>query len=90
MLFVSGTMLSLANVSLASIYQMYVPSGMKGRFFSLMQVTVRAASPLGFALVGLCSDFIGVREIVLVNGIVLLIMSFIWPFLKKLDFEYTF
>lgn len=90
MLFVSGTMLSLANVSLASIYQMYVPSGMKGRFFSLMQVTVRAASPLGFALVGMCSDFIGVREIVLVNGIVLLIMSFVWPFLKKLDFEYTF
>lgn len=90
MLFFSGAMLSLANVSLGSIYQMYVPTDMKGRFFSLMQVTVRAASPIGFALVGLCSDLIGVREIVLINGIAIFIMSFIWLILKKLDFDYTF
>lgn len=90
MFFISGAMLSLANVSLASIYQMYVPTDMKGRFFSLMQVTVRAASPLGFALVGLFSDIIGVREIVLVNGIVIFGMSFVWLTLKKLEFNYTF
>lgn len=90
MLFVSGAMLSLANISLGSIYQMYIPSEMKGRFFSLMQVTVRAASPIGFTLVGLCSDLIGVREIVLINGIIIFILSFIWFTLKKLDFNYTF
>lgn len=90
MLFICGMMLSLANISLVSIYQMYVPSAMKGRFFSLMQVTIRAASPIGFALVGLCSDLIGVREIVLINGIAIFIMSFIWLILKKLDFDYTF
>ncbi len=90
MLVVCGAMLSLANVSLGSIYQMYVPTEMKGRFFSLMQVTVRAASPIGFAIVGLCSDLIGVREIVLINGVIIVALSFVWRVLKKLDFNYTF
>lgn len=90
MLFICGAMLSLANVSLGSIYQMYVPTQMKGRFFSLMQVTVRAASPIGFAMVGLCSDLIGVCGIVLINGIAICGLSFVWLVLKKLDFEYTF
>lgn len=90
MLFFSGAMLSLANVSLVSIYQMYVPAEMKGRFFSLMLVSVRAAAPIGFAMVGLCSDIIGVREIVFINGVVIFFMSFLWFGLKKLDFNYTF
>lgn len=89
MLFVSGAMLSLANVSIVSVYQIYVPAEMKGRFFSLMQVTVRAAAPIGFAMVGLLADSIGVREIVLINGIVIFVLSFVWLFLRKLDFNYT-
>ena len=90
LLFVCGAMLSLTNVSSVSIYQMYVPQDYKGRFFSLSQVTVRAASPIGFAMVGLLSDAFGVCQIILINGIVLCALSVGWLLLRKLDFNYTF
>lgn len=90
LLFICGAMLSLVNVSLGSIFQLYVPQEYKGRFFSLMQVTTRAASPIGFALVGLLSDKFGVCQIILINGLVIVALSLVWKMLKKLDFEYTF
>ena len=90
LLFICGAMLSLVNVSLGSIFQLYVPQEYKGRFFSLMQVTTRAASPIGFALVGLLSDKFGVCQIILINGLVIVALSLVWKILKKLDFEYTF
>ena len=90
MLVVCGAMLSLTNVSLGSIYQMYVPQEYKGRFFALLQVTARAASPIGFAMVGWLSDIFGVCQIILINGIVVFALSTLWLVLKKLDFDYTF
>lgn len=90
MLFFCGSMLGVANISLNSIYQIYVPDEMKGRFFSLMMVMVRAASPLGLAAVGFCSDAAGPLTIMLVNGIAIMTLSVVWLKLKKLDFNYTF
>ena len=90
LLFVCGGMLSVTNVSSVSIYQMYVPQEYKGRFLSLSQVTVRAASPIGFAMVGWLSDVFGVCQIVLINGVVICLLSLIWPLQKKLNFDYTF
>ncbi|TKJ37942.1 hypothetical protein CEE37_13335 [candidate division LCP-89 bacterium B3_LCP] len=59
----------LIMVSRTSLIQEGIPSGLQGRFFSLVNLTVIGMMALSSAMTGIACEIIGVRQVYLVIGI---------------------
>ena len=59
-----AVLMGLANV----LFQQVVPDHLKGRFFGIVETLGAAATPLGYALVGLAFGWNGVAGVVVVTA----------------------
>lgn len=75
LIFVFGTMNSIANASFLAILQATVPSEIQGRVFTLMMSLIMSMTPVGLALAGPIADLLGVRIWYLVAGFVMTIIG---------------
>lgn len=75
LLFVFGTMNSIANASFFALLQATVPADMQGRVFTMMMSLIMSMTPVGLALAGPVADLFGLRIWYTVAGVVMIIMS---------------
>ena len=66
-----AVLVGLANV----LFQQVVPDHLKGRFFGIVETLGAAATPLGYALVGLAFGWNGVAGVVVVTATGLLVLA---------------
>ncbi|GHT04101.1 MFS transporter [Bacteroidia bacterium] len=86
--FLFGVGLGLVNVSMLTIFQMYVPTYIQGRFFSIVNTIAGAVIPLSYAFVGFLSDAIGIMPLMTINGCVLTVLSVGMLLIPKIKGEY--
>lgn len=75
LLFVFGTMNSIANASFFALLQATVPADIQGRVFTMMMSLIMSMTPVGLALAGPVADLFGLRIWYTVAGVVMMIMS---------------
>jgi DHA3 family macrolide efflux protein-like MFS transporter len=75
LLFVFGTMNSIANASFFALLQSTVPADIQGRVFTMMMSLIMSMTPVGLALAGPVADLFGLRIWYTVAGVVMMIMS---------------
>jgi DHA3 family macrolide efflux protein-like MFS transporter len=75
LLFVFGTMNSIANASFFALLQATVPADIQGRVFTMMMSLIMSMTPVGLALAGPVADLLGLRIWYTVAGVVMMIMS---------------
>ncbi len=89
-IFIFGTMNSIANASFFALFQSTVPAEIQGRVFTLMMSLIMSMTPVGLALAGPVADLMGVRIWYLVAGVVMALMSvgaFFVPTLMRIEEE---
>ena len=89
-IFVFGTMNSIANASFFALLQSTVPAEIQGRVFTLMMSLVMSMTPVGLAMAGPVADLLGARIWYLVAGVVMTMMSggaFFVPALMRIEEE---
>jgi DHA3 family macrolide efflux protein-like MFS transporter len=75
LLFVFGTMNSIANASFFALLQSTVPADIQGRVFTMMMSLIMSMTPVGLALAGPVADLFGLRIWYTVAGVMMMIMS---------------
>jgi DHA3 family macrolide efflux protein-like MFS transporter len=91
LLFVFGTMNSIANASFFALLQATVPAGIQGRVFTLMMSLIMSMTPVGLALAGPVADLLGLRIWYTVAGVVMMVISvgaLFVPTIRNLEEEY--
>jgi DHA3 family macrolide efflux protein-like MFS transporter len=89
-IFVFGTMNSIANASFFALLQSTVPVEIQGRVFTLMMSLVMSMTPVGLALAWPVADLMGVRIWYVLAGVVMVLMSvgaFFVPTLMRIEEE---
>jgi sugar phosphate permease len=71
-----------------TLFQMYVPPYIQGRFFSIVNTIAGAVIPLSYAFVGFLCDQIGVMHLMTINGCVLVVSSIVMLFIPKIKAQY--
>lgn len=66
--FVSGVTYSTGNAPMMAILQSIVPNEMQGRIFSLLNMTMGLAGPIGLALAGPLGEWLGVQGVFILGG----------------------
>jgi DHA3 family macrolide efflux protein-like MFS transporter len=75
LLFVFGTMNSIANASFFALLQATVPAEIQGRVFTMMMSLIMSMTPVGLALAGPVADLLGLRIWYTVAGVVMMVLS---------------
>lgn len=65
------------------LFHRTVPDGMKGRFFGILDTLAAAATPLGYAGVGIVSAIANVQGVLAVNGIGLVLLAVLVLFIPR-------
>jgi len=90
LIFVFGTMNSIANASFFALLQSTVPADIQGRVFTLMMSLTMSMTPVGLALAGPVADLMGIRIWYVVAGAVMTLMSigaFFIPTIMRIEEE---
>jgi DHA3 family macrolide efflux protein-like MFS transporter len=90
LLFVFGTMNSIANASFFALLQATVPADIQGRVFTMMMSLIMSMTPVGLALAGPVADLLGLRIWYTMAGVVMMIMSvgaLFVPTIRRLEEE---
>ncbi len=69
------------------LFHRTVPDGMKGRFFGILDTLAAAATPLGYACVGVVSGIAHVQGVLVVNGIGLLLLAALVMFIPRVAID---
>jgi MFS transporter, DHA3 family, macrolide efflux protein len=67
--FISGAAFSMGNAPFIALLQTIVPNQMQGRVLSLLNTVVGLGGPVGLVIAGPLGEFIGVRGVFLVGGV---------------------
>ncbi|MDR2842742.1 MAG: MFS transporter [Spirochaetaceae bacterium] len=87
--FIFGIGLGLINVSMMTLFQVFVPVYIQGRFFSILNTIAGAVIPLSYAMVGFASSKFGIMNLMFINGCVLCASSFIMLCIPKIKIDYV-
>jgi len=66
--FISGLTYSMGNAPMIAVMQSVIPNELQGRVFSLFNMTVGLAGPIGLAIAGPIAESIGVRPVFIWSG----------------------
>ena len=88
MLFVHGIGIPLIVVSRTNLIQKHIPDKLRGRIFSMVNMSVLGTTAISSILTGFCLEIIGVQQLFLIIGICAMSTVFIGlfsPQFRKLD-----
>lgn len=85
---VSGVTFSFGNAPMTAVLQTVIPNQLQGRALSLLSTVMGLAGPLGLALAGPLGEWLGVRGLFVVGGVLSALASlagFLSPALLRLE-----
>lgn len=85
---VSGVTFSFGNAPMTAVLQTVIPNQLQGRALSLLSTVMGLAGPVGLALAGPLGEWLGVRGLFMVAGVLSALASlagFLSPALLRLD-----
>lgn len=85
---VSGVTFSFGNAPMTALLQRVIPNELQGRALSLLNTVMGLAGPVGLALAGPLGEWIGVRGVFVVGGVLsgaAALAGFLSPALRRLD-----
>ena len=85
-LFFMGVAISWSGSAMQVFYQNTVKNEMKGRFFALMSTLVYSGFPLTFIFNGFLLNMFSLKQLLIFNGIAVLIVNFGFLVIPKYDF----
>ena len=85
-LFFMGVAISWSGSAMQVFFQKSVKNEMKGRFFALMSTLIYSGFPLTFIFNGFLLNMFSLQQLLIFNGIAVLIVNFGFLFIPKYEF----
>lgn len=85
---IGGVVMAIFSVHNTTITQQTVPNNLMGKVFSVRLLIIRGAMPLGVLIGGIVSEFLGVRPLYLIIGLIISMVSLAgicMPYFKFID-----